>query len=157
MAAVLEDMARLFFIEGDLVLFLEDLTAFLIGEAFDVGAADYRLFHDLRAVLRLHLDVEPALWFDTHQRPHLAEAVAAGLFQPDGMFVRLLFKFDCDIDTALRHDLFQLVIYLQGAARYTAGTGTDEDFFVFLAEAGGVNFAQFLKFFASLYHLRAPP
>ena len=79
-AAVAEGDADLFAVEGDVVVQRQGLVLdrLLVGQAFDRAALEQRLLDHLGDVARLHLAVEDALGVDHHDRPHGAEAAAAG-------------------------------------------------------------------------------
>ena len=157
MPAVLEHVARLLLVERDFFLLFEDLAVLRIGEALYMLAADDGLLHYLFAVGGLHLDVEPALRLDADERPHLAEAVASGFFEADGIVVRLLRKLDLDLEAARLHNFLEFVVDDERAARNAARAGADEDFLLFPGEARRVLLSQLPKLFARFdNHIKAP-
>ena len=89
-----------------------------------------------------------------HERAHLAEAVAAGLFQADGVGV-VLGQGHLARDAELVHALFELVVDVQVAAGDTARAAADENFTFFRVARGhvvGLQGAELLQGFDSLTH-----
>ena len=71
-------------VEGDVMVEGQRLVLLrlLVGQSFDLTALEQGLFHDFRHIPRLDLAVENALGVHHHDRPHGAEAAAAGLDDP---------------------------------------------------------------------------
>ncbi len=126
-AAVFQHHALLLGVEGDLVVSHILYAAQLIEEPVDDLAAEDGPFDDLVAVLQLHMRVEDTLRFDLQQRSHLAEAVAAALFEVDGVVSALMAQRHARFEPALFAFGLQVVVDLQRAARNAARTGADED------------------------------
>ena len=154
MAAVLEHAAGLLFVKRDVLLALIQLAVLVVAQALDELAAEDGLLDDLLHVADLTLRVQPALRLDAHQRAHLAKAVAAGLFQADGVGV-VLGQGHLARDAQLVHALFELVVDVQVAAGDTARAAADEDLTFFRVARGhvvGLQGAELLQGFDSLTH-----
>ena len=127
LAAVLQNHTGLACIEGDLILLLVYAVALPVCKALDMLALADGFFYDLLAVFDLDLGVQPALRVDTYQGAHFAEAVAAALFEADGLVVRIYLKLNCNVQTFFCHKLLEAVIDLERSACNTACTCTDDD------------------------------
>ena len=153
-AAVLKHAAGLTLVKRDILLPLIELAAPIVAEALDELPAEDGLLNDLLHVADLALGVQPALGLDAHQRSHLAKAVAAGLFQADGVVV-VLGQGDLAGDAELIHALFELMIDVQVAAGDTARAAADKDLPLFRLACGhvlGLQRAELLQGFDSLTH-----
>ena len=81
MAAVLQGHPHLLLIKRNIVLpLVGDSVLIPVDQTVHYRIAQNALFNNFLAVLRLYLNIEPAHWFDSKERAHLAEAVAAALF-----------------------------------------------------------------------------
>ena len=95
---------------------LGGLRVLLVQEALDLAALHDLLGDDLLGVLGLHLDIEGLLGQDLDDRPLLAEAEAAGLYDLD------LVLYALGLGLAL-----QGLVDLDRLARLAASAGADED------------------------------
>ena len=124
------------------------------------------LFDDLIAVLQLDMGIEDALRLDLDQRTHLAEAVAAALFQIDAvplglgdvLGLALLGQAHVDVQSPAGALLLDVVIQLQRAAGDTAGAGAQQDLPLLIGQRPlGLHPADLQPFSIHISHGRHPP
>jgi len=100
-AAVFQHHALLLGVKGDLIVLGVPHAIELIEQALDRLAAEDGPFNDLIAVLEPDVRVKKALRLDLKQRSHFAEAVAAALFEVDGVVSALMAQRDARFQPAL--------------------------------------------------------
>ena len=158
MAAVLEHAAGLLFVKRDVFLALIQLAVLVIAQALDELAAEDGLLNDLVAVLKPDVRVKEALRLDLKQRPHFAEAVAAALFEVDGVVSALMAQRDARFQPALFTLGLQVVVDLQRAARNAARARADKDLAPVRREQLLGLYAQSAEPFSRQFsHLQRPP
>ena len=157
-AAVFQHHALLLGVKGDLVVLGVPHAIELIEQALDCLAAEDGLFNDLIAVLELNVRVKKALRLDLKQRPHFAEAVAAALFEVDGVVSALVAQRNARFQPALFALGLQVVVDLQRAARNAARARADKDLAPVRREQLLGLYAQSAEPFSRQFsHLQRPP
>ena len=133
-------------------------TIELIEQALDRLAAEDGPFNNLVAVLKPDVRVKEALRLDLKQRPHFAEAVAAALFEVDGVVSALMAQRDARFQPALFALGLQVVVDLQRAARNAARARADKDLAPVRREQLLGLYAQSAEPFSRQFrHLQHPP
>ena len=143
MTAGFEHNTRLLFVERNIFLLLYGFTKLMIAKALNEFTAEDRFFHDLFAVLKLYLGIQPALGLDAYQRAHFAKAVAAAFFHADDFAVRFLCKFHLDRNASCFQQLFEPGIDVQRPACHTACASANQNLFCFGSKRAFTGFAQF--------------
>ena len=121
-----ENQPLLLQIKGNIVARLVLFSVLLKEKALDHLAALYGLFDDFLAVLGLDMGIYDVHRGDVHKRANLAEAVAAGFLEMDGV-VGVLRKTDGNRQALFLAQPVQRLIYCHGAAGDAAGAGADHD------------------------------
>lgn len=130
-AAVLQHHPVLLVVKGDIAVLGVFYAVQLVEQPIHYRPLQDGFFNNLVAVLQLHMGIENPLRLNLDQGPHLAETVAATLFQIDAVslglgdvfHLPLLGQAHVDVQPpagALRLDI---VVQLQRSAGDTAGSG----------------------------------
>ncbi len=156
MAAVLQHRAGLFFIEGDLFLGHIDFPIDFVAQTLDRFAGQNGFFHNLFAIVYLHLGVKPALGLDAHQRPHLAEAVAAAALDAHLLAMRLVGQIHLAVNAFFLQQLNQPSVNLQRAAGHAASSRAHQHFFHLGGKSALQRLAEAGQLFSRFQHTRLP-
>ena len=127
-AAVLQHHPVLLLIERNVLLPGIGHAVQTVHQAVDDLAAQNGLFQDLVAVLGLDVNVHHTHRLDVHQRPHLAEAVAAAHLDVQALLlVRVVLQPHIDLQPARFTLGLEIVVNLHCAAGNAAGARADEN------------------------------
>ena len=80
MAAVLQYITRLLFIERNFFLLAIDLPVFLYARRSMYSPTQHGFLQNLFTIFRLYLDIQVSARLQANQRPHFTKAVAAAFF-----------------------------------------------------------------------------
>ena len=154
--AVFQHETSLFLIKRNLVLFGIGRSILRKRKPLDALAAENGTLHDFFTVFQLGLCVKPALRLDAHQRPHLAETVAAALLQANAFAVRLVRKLHRNGNVLLRQQRFEPLEDLHRPAGNATRTRTDKDAAGFQLQRTRASTAQRLQFASIAQFTHAP-